>query len=60
MDIAKILIKIIKQTDNYEKWIEFVEDRVFNDQRYYISNTKLKKLGWNIEFDLMSGLKTII
>jgi len=60
MDIAKILIKMIKQTDNYEKWIEFVEDRVFNDQRYYISNTKLKKLGWNIEFDLMTGLKTII
>jgi dTDP-glucose 4,6-dehydratase/UDP-glucose 4,6-dehydratase len=60
IDIAKILIKIIKQTDNYEKWIEFVEDRPFNDQRYYISNTKLKKLGWNIEYDLMSGLKTII
>ena len=60
MDIAKILIKIIKQTDNYEKWIEFVEDRVFNDQRYYISNNKLKKLGWNIEIDLLSGLKTIL
>jgi len=60
MDIAKILIKMIKNTDNYEDWIEYVEDRPFNDQRYYISNQKLKKLGWNIEIGLIDGLKTII
>jgi dTDP-glucose 4,6-dehydratase/UDP-glucose 4,6-dehydratase len=60
MDIAKILIQIIKKTDNYEDWIDYVEDRPFNDQRYYISNEKLKDLGWTIEIDLMNGLQTII
>jgi dTDP-D-glucose 4,6-dehydratase len=60
MDIAKILCKMIKNTDNYQEWIEYIEDRPFNDKRYYISNEKIKKLGWNIEYSLMDGLQTII
>ena len=60
IDIAKILIKMIKNTSDYEEWIEYVEDRPFNDQRYYISNKKLKDLGWNIEIDLFTGLTKII
>jgi dTDP-glucose 4,6-dehydratase len=60
MEIAKILIKMIKNTENYDEWIEYVEDRPFNDQRYYISNQKVKNLGWSIEMDLMSGLKELV
>ena len=60
MDIAKILIKKIKNTDNYNEWIEYVEDRPFNDKRYYISNKKIKDLGWNIDVDLITGLNDII
>jgi dTDP-glucose 4,6-dehydratase len=56
MEIAKILIKLIKNTDNYDEWIEYIDDRPFNDQRYYISNQKLKDLGWNIEIPLLNGL----
>ena len=52
LDIAKILIKKIKNTDEYDKWIEYIEDRPFNDKRYYISNEKLKQLGWNITINL--------
>jgi dTDP-glucose 4,6-dehydratase len=60
MEIAKILIKTMKNTEDYDEWIEYVEDRPFNDQRYYISNQKLKDLGWNIEIELMTGLKAIV
>jgi dTDP-glucose 4,6-dehydratase len=60
MEIAKILIKLIKNTENYDEWIEYVEDRPYNDMRYYISNQKVKDLGWNIEIDLMTGLKDLI
>jgi dTDP-glucose 4,6-dehydratase len=59
MEIAKILIKKIKNTEDYDKWIEFVEDRPFNDQRYYISNAKLKNLGWEITVDLLTGLNSM-
>jgi dTDP-glucose 4,6-dehydratase/UDP-glucose 4,6-dehydratase len=60
MEVAKLLIKMIKNTENYDEWIEYVEDRPFNDQRYYISNQKLKNLGWNIEVELIDGLKKLI
>ena len=60
MEIAKILIKIIKNTEKYEDWITYIEDRPYNDMRYYISNQKLKDLGWNIEIGLMDGLKNLI
>ena len=60
MDIAKILIKKIKKTENYDEWIEYIEDRPFNDERYYISNQKIKNLGWSIDIDLMSGLDKLI
>ena len=59
MEIAQILIRMIKKTEKYDDWIEYVEDRPFNDQRYYISNQKLKDLGWNIEINLMDGLKSL-
>lgn len=60
MEIAKILINLIKKTDQYDNWIEYIEDRPFNDQRYYISNEKVKALGWTIKYDLLSGLKNLI
>ena len=59
MEIAHILIKMIKNTENFDDWIAYVEDRPFNDSRYYISNHKLKQLGWTIKIDLMDGLKEL-
>ena len=60
IDIGKILIKMIKNTENYNEWIEYIEDRPFNDQRYYISNSKLKELGWNVEMDLIDNLRNLV
>ena len=57
MDVAKILIKMIKKTENYDEWISYIEDRPFNDQRYYISNQKLRDLGWDIKIKFMDALK---
>ena len=60
MEIAKILIKMIHNTENYDDWIEYIPDRPYNDMRYYISNQKLKDLGWTIEIDLMTGIKDLV
>jgi len=59
-DIANILIKLIKKTEKYDDWIEYVPDRPFNDKRYYISNKKLKDLGWNIKIKLEEGLDKLL
>ena len=60
MDVAKILIKMIKGTDNFQSWVRFIEDRPFNDSRYFISNQKLKDLGWEIKIPFEEGLYQLI
>ena len=60
LEVSKILIKLIKKTDDYDSWIEYIKDRPFNDQRYYISNEKLKKLGWKITKSFKESLMELI
>lgn len=60
LDVAKILIKKIKNTENYDEWIEYIQDRPFNDKRYYISNQKIKELGWNIQIEFEEGINDTI
>ncbi|XP_065858785.1 trifunctional UDP-glucose 4,6-dehydratase/UDP-4-keto-6-deoxy-D-glucose 3,5-epimerase/UDP-4-keto-L-rhamnose-reductase RHM2-like [Euphorbia lathyris] len=43
-----------------EKAINFVQDRPFNDQRYFLDDQKLKKLGWQERITWEQGLKTTI
>ena len=60
MEVARILIKNIHKTEDYDKWISYIQDRPFNDQRYYISNQKLKDLGWVITVNFSNGLNSLI
>jgi dTDP-glucose 4,6-dehydratase len=61
MDVASLLIQLIKGEHVDEKdWIQFIEDRPFNDKRYYISNSKLKALGWNIRVNFEDGIRDLL
>jgi dTDP-glucose 4,6-dehydratase len=60
IDVAKILINKIKNSDNYDEYISYIEDRPYNDKRYYISNDKLKKLGWTIKINFEKGINNIL
>lgn len=69
IEVAKRLIKLVKGVDvdicedaesSDLDWIEYVDDRPFNDKRYYISNDKLKQLGWNTQVDFMEGLSALV
>jgi dTDP-D-glucose 4,6-dehydratase len=46
MEVTELMIETIKGTTDYDKWIRYVDDRPFNDQRYHICANKLKSLGW--------------
>lgn len=59
-NVAEILIKKIKNNENYEEYIEYITDRPFNDKRYYISNEKIKNLGWNINENFDEGIDRLI
>lgn len=67
LEVAKLLIRKIvyaggETHDNidYMEWINFIEDRPFNDQRYYISNNKLKDLGWEIKIKFEEGIDLLL
>ena len=61
MDIASLLILLIKgESADHNEWIQFIEDRPFNDKRYYISNSKLKALGWNIRVNFEDGIRDLV
>ena len=60
MNVAQLLIKKIHKIEDYDKWITYIEDRPFNDQRYYISNQKLKDLGWEITVGFDEGVLSLI
>lgn len=61
LELAKKIISIVKYKElqtgsKVEDWITYIADRPFNDQRYHISNKKLKDLGWSISVYLEDGL----
>jgi UDP-glucose 4,6-dehydratase len=58
--VAEMLIKKIKKMDNYDDYIEYITDRPFNDKRYYISNQKIKNLGWDITENFDEGINKLI
>tara|TARA_B110000459_G_scaffold94397_1_gene105482 strand:- start:260 stop:1198 length:939 start_codon:yes stop_codon:yes gene_type:complete len=60
MEVTKLIIETLLETTDYDKWITYVDDRPFNDQRYYICANKLKALGWcqkKTREDLINFLK---
>ena len=60
MEVAKILVKLIKKTNEFQSYVRFIADRPFNDARYFISNEKLKALGWDIKIDFETGIKMLL
>ena len=60
MEVTQIAVETLKGTKDYDAWIEYVEDRPFNDRRYHICSKKLKALGWSqkkTRDDLINFLK---
>jgi dTDP-glucose 4,6-dehydratase len=47
IEVTHLIIETILGTTEYDKWITYVEDRPFNDKRYFICADKLKSLGWS-------------
>lgn len=60
IDLAKLLIKKLHNTDKFNDYIEFIPDRNFNDFRYLINSEKLENLGWNPKINFEEGIKRTI
>jgi len=60
MEITDKILKIMKPDEKIENWIEYIEDRNFNDYRYSIDSSLLKSLGWSEKINFDEGLKKTI
>jgi len=61
MEVAELLIRKMKGFDvDINDWIEYIPDRPFNDNRYYISNEKLKSLGWKVKINFQTGIDELL
>lgn len=52
LDVMREVNKLVDCAAN----IEHVEDRKFNDQRYHVEDSKLRRLGWEPEVSFTDGL----
>jgi dTDP-D-glucose 4,6-dehydratase len=50
----------LKPNDTIDNWIEYIEDRNFNDYRYAINSNALRELGWKEEIDFEKGFQHTI
>jgi dTDP-glucose 4,6-dehydratase len=60
LEVARLLLKAFGLADKESEYLEFVEDRLFNDLRYYIDSSETMKLGWKPEVTLEEGLTATI
>tara|TARA_B110000285_G_scaffold67151_1_gene77082 strand:- start:475 stop:1482 length:1008 start_codon:yes stop_codon:yes gene_type:complete len=56
LELAEKIILLVKKVSDTTDWLTYIPDRPFNDKRYYISNSKLKSLGWSVSIQLDEGL----
>ena len=62
IEIAKLLCTYYKNgkyANTWEDKLTYVTDRPFNDKRYFITNTKLKMLGWKCESKLIEYITSL-
>lgn len=46
--------------EELHKWVKHTHDRPFNDRRYAVDGTKLRKLGWDQKTPFEQGLSTTV
>jgi dTDP-glucose 4,6-dehydratase len=46
--------------EEFSKWVKYTHDRPFNDHRYAVDGTKLRKLGWDQKTSFADGLKITV
>ena len=54
--LAEIISNFFTQKGYNVPDVIYVEDRIYNDERYYISSKKLEKLGWSTTIPFETGI----
>jgi dTDP-glucose 4,6-dehydratase len=61
LELAQMLIRLFDGTMNADEIITYVEDRKFNDVRYFTASDKLEQIGWKpVKLNFESNLAELI
>ena len=58
IELAKSICKYLDKDP--KKFINYVKDRPYNDKRYSISSSKIRKIGWKPKFNFIKDLPKIV
>ena len=58
IELAQSICKYLDKDP--KKFINYVKDRPYNDKRYSISSSKIRKIGWKPKFNLIKDLPKIV
>lgn len=59
-ELGRRLLALLKPGEAVADWVTYIEDRNFNDKRYWIQSEPLKRLGWKQSVSLDDGLKHVV
>lgn len=60
LEVIQSILDIMLPGEKYQDWITYVEDRAFQDRRYWIDDKILKSLGWSPTLTFTESLKKVI
>lgn len=49
-----------ESSEEFTRWVKYTHDRPFNDHRYAVDGTKLRKLGWEQKTPFADGLRITV
>lgn len=50
----------VAEQEEFHRWVKYTHDRPFNDHRYAVDGTKLRKLGWEPKTSFEEGLRITV
>ncbi|KAJ4419995.1 hypothetical protein N0V85_000789 [Neurospora sp. IMI 360204] len=50
----------VTEQEEFHRWVKYTHDRPFNDHRYAVDGTKLRKLGWEPKTSFEEGLRITV
>ena len=59
-EVAGRVLETLQPGSVLENWLEFIPDRLFNDQRYAVKNDVLVELGWRPQIAFEDGLRSTV
>lgn len=64
LDLCRRLLDLMGIAHNTpeasRRWVKYTHDRPFNDRRYAVDGSKLRKLGWEPKTSFEAGLRTTV